>query len=310
MTATCELRLPNFAKFEQFIRANAKTVNGKARAMLRPNTRQGQSVAIVGAGPSLNDHLNELRGREVWAVNSALPYLLSKDVRPTHAFTMDQTKGMLKDWARVVAGVTYYVSSAVMPQLVAHLQRHGARLRWFHSFNGLEDPPGWSKSRGYELDLYCTLFPMSVMVGHGLNSVPRAVCLALAMGYSDIAVYGADCACAPDGPPMPGYSAGEEAYLAWQKQITFYADGRPAFEMFAGSPFAEGVVDGRRWATRADMVISAQHLLDLVKQSGGRVRLVGDTLPNAIKDKPPEWLAQLPQLNEQGKVSNFDRAVA
>lgn len=310
ITAACDLRLPNLAHFEKYIRTNAKTVRGRPRMMLRAHTRQGQSVAIVGAGPSLNDHLDELHGREVWAVNSALPFLVSKGVRPTHAFTMDQTKAMLRDWAIVQSNVVYYVASSVMPVLVTHLTKGGARLRFYHSFTGLPDPKGWDKERSYEMDLYCTLFPSSVMAGHGLNSVPRAVCVALAMGYDDVAVYGADCACKPDGPRMPGPSENEASYLAWQREVTFYADGRPASDMFAGSPFAEGEIDGRRWHTRADMVISAQHLLELARDSRGRVRLIGDTLPNAIKDKPPEWMAQMPRLEEQGRVTNFERAVA
>ena len=57
--------------------------------------------------------------------------------------------------------------------------------------------------------------------------------------------------------------------------------------------------------TRPDMVISAQHLLDLERMFPGRISLIGDTLPNAIRDKPPEWFERMPTLREAGTVENF-----
>jgi hypothetical protein len=316
MTAVgCDLRMPNMAHFERFIRTNAKRTKGK---MLRAGSRAGQKVVICGAGPSLRDALpalRELLGKpnsptELWACNSALPYLRGEGVAVTHALTIDQGEEMLRpeEFGQIVPRVTYLLSTATHPNLSAFLRRANARIRWFHSFCGVPNPDGWAGEYPYETTLYQTLFEPSVQVGHGLNSVPRAVCLAMGLGFADIAVYGADCACVPDSAPMPDPNTGEDVYDAWLAGLVFYADGRTA-SVFGRTPMAEAVIDGRRWHTRPDMVVSAVHLLELVQASNGRVRLLGDTLPNTIASQGPGFLEQMPWLdNDIGRVVNFGAA--
>jgi hypothetical protein len=220
---------------------------------------------------------------------------------------------MLEEWGETF-DVRYYVASSVHPDLAKHLIADGRRLTWFHSFLGVDDPPDWIRPEKcppkmpYEMWLYTSLYPTSVQVGHGLNSVPRAVCLALFLGFSTIYVVGADCACIPDAPPMPLW--GTPQYGEWMKQLVFYADGRTAAECYGGDALmAEAPnLDGRRWHTRADMVISARHLLELEAAYPGRIVLVGDTLPNAIRGKDAEWMKNLPSLDGVGKVGGFGNA--
>jgi hypothetical protein len=44
------------------------------------------------------------------------------------------------------------------------------------------------------------------------------------------------------------------------------------------------------------MAISAKFLVQMAKFYGDRLNLVGDTLPNALMDKPDEFLERLPGI--------------
>src|SRR5205814_5445333 len=114
---------------------------------------------------------------------------------------------------------------------------------------------------GYEMYLYQSLYPGTVQVGYGLNAVPRAICLALWMGFEHIRVYGADCAAQPDAPMMP--SQADPDYPAWLDRVIMYADGRTARRFGPNAIMVEHELGLHRWHTRADMVISAKHLVDL-----------------------------------------------
>ncbi len=271
------------------------------------NTHKGQAVTICGAGPSLAEYQNTF-ANHVWACNSALTYMKGRGWRVTHGFCIDQGPEMLneKEW-QTTFPVEYLVSSSVNPALVEHLVAHKRKIRFFHNFLGTTNPEGYKEvvpGQCYEMELYRTLYPTSVQVGHGLNAVPRAVCLAIAMGFDKITVYGADSAAAPDYLPMPVMETPE--YLEWTKGLVLYADGRTAFQCYGqNQPFAEAPdLKGRRWHTRPDMVVSAMHLLDLEKAFPGRIEIMGDTLPNALRG----ITENLPQLTQGGEVTGFGNA--
>ncbi len=328
---TCELRMPDADRFYDHIKSNAKY----ARRMLAANSHKGQTVTICGAGPSLADECTRLPDTtHVWACNSALPYLMDRGVRVTHGFAIDQGEAMLgpEEWERTF-NVRYYLASSVHPRLADHLAAHGRHVSFFHNFLGIPDPAGWTlpaesahldaqyrttagTACTYELYLYSALYTPSVQVGHGLNSATRAACLALAMGFSHVYVVGADCACKPNSPKMPDYNTVESAevtpeYRAWMRQLVMYADGRSAAVHGDDALLAEAPdIAGTRWHTRPDMVISAAHLLDLERGFPGRVTLVGDTLPNAIRtaaQSDPSFMDDMPKLTPKG-VEGFGNA--
>jgi len=307
--AACELRLPDAHRFYDNIKANAK-----GASVIAPNTHKGRTVTICGAGPSLSLIREAKPTGDVWACNSALPTLWDWGVRVTHGVTIDQNLAMLHDaeWGRALP-VVYYLSTASHPQVGRHLRDHKRVVKLFHSFLGIPDPEGWtppsrwkpptSVQANYEMFLYTTLFKPSIMAGHGLNSVPRAICLAMGMGYDHVTVYGADCAMAPDSPAMPPREQ-PALYPPWLASLKMYADGRSP-NVHGQIAMAEGIIDGRRWHTRPDMVISAVHLLELERGFPFKITLVGDTLPNAMRGKPPEFFDSLPKLSKVGQVDNF-----
>lgn len=292
-----QLMLPDGQRLYENVRQNAPL----AKVMVRPNSAVGQRVAICGAGPSLRETAALIPADvdQVWACNSALPFMRDHGIRVTHGFAIDQGEAMLAphEWGTTYP-IVYLLASSVHPKLYEHLHKNNRLIQTFHSYLGLANPDGWEPPTdrpdiSYEMWLYTTLFADGVQVGYGLNAVPRAVCLALAMGFSEVLVYGADSACRPNAAPMP--SLGTPEYAEWLSQLVMYPDGRSAIQYGVDAAFAEAVIDGTRWHTRPDMVISATMLVDLVK-ANPQVRIVGQGLPAVLLEKDEEFMADMPRL--------------
>lgn len=305
-TAVCQLLLPECGMLYAQIKDNARFAR---EHMVGPaGAHKGETVIICGAGYSLAALVHDLPpADQIWGCNSALPYLVREGVKATHGFCIDQNDAMLDDW-KDTFDVEYLLSSSVHPKLVKHLLDAGRNLSFFHSYLGIAEPEGWdakAQGKSFEMALYTdeSLFSTSVMVGYGLNSVPRAMCLAMHMGFDHILVYGADCAAAPDPPPMPEWNTPE--YAVWTQGLQFYASGEHASWCCEQAVMAQAVIDGRRWITRGDLVISASHLLDMERRYPGRVVLMGDTLPAVLRDKDEEFMGGMPKLTGVGIVSGF-----
>lgn len=225
----------------------------------QPGIYKGMTLALCGAGPSLIDA--DLRADHIFACNSALPYLVERGVNVSAGVGIDQTPGLAAEWADP-PDVPYFLASTVDPELVGHLKSHGRVPTFFHSLVGFPD----------ELDAY-RKWPSTFMSFRGQNVVGRFLPLALWMGFERVDVYGADCAFGPDDVTHANGTSAEEAY----------------------GPVAafQGVIDDKLWRTRADMLMAAVDLARQARDSGGRIRLIGDTLPNAIMDKGDEFLDQV-----------------
>lgn len=331
ITVTVSLEMPNQDHLFEHIKTNARY----GREVIGPHSADGKRLVICGAGPSIaqqHDAIRTTPAHQVWGCNSALPYLRDHGLPVTHGITVDMSEEMFTDvneWQRTFP-VTYLVSSGVHPKLIPHLKKDNRRVKMFHSFLGIKDPEGWTpppdwiaprdfeknhpdQFRTYEMYLYTHRYPPTVQVGYGLNTVPRAICLALWMGFKQITVFGADCAVAPDRDPMP--PTDDPGYVPWLKSLKLYPDGRadptqstPA-KYGDNAVMCEGLILGRRWHTRPDMLVSAKHLVDLVGLYPDRLTLMGDTLPNAILGLPPAergaYLKTIPTLTGKGSVAGF-----
>jgi hypothetical protein len=258
----------------------------------------------------------------------------------THGFAVDQGVEMLnlEEWQRTFP-VRYLLATSVHPELVKHLRKADRPIRWFHNYLGVKDPENWTPpdwwrtqskgvAYGYEMFLYETTWPSSAMTGYGLNSACRAACLAIWMGFKTIRIFGADCAAKRGCPAM--ISGTDPTYPAWLDQVQLYADGRTARHYgdkailvdtyFCEDPACdctpEILPSGKmripcrapihHWVTRADMVISAVHLVEMVTRFyPGRIQLMGPTLPNAMLGKPQSFFDRIPKLTGKGSISGF-----
>lgn len=252
-----ELRSPVQDRLKDYAEANRKT---RPLVVAVPGIYAGKTLALCGAGPSLATA--NLNGREydhVFACNSALPYLVERGVRVTGGVGIDQTPRLSEEWADPPA-VPYYLASTVDPTLVAHLQAHGRTPIFFHSAVGFDG----------EWDYYCNAWPAMYMVGQGFTVLSRFLGLADWMGFERIDLYGADCAFGPD-------------------DVT-HANGTLAKNAYVNPLIMAGEIDGRVWRTRPDMLMAAVELARRVRDSNGKYRLMGDTLPSALLDKDDAFL--------------------
>jgi hypothetical protein len=148
-----------------------------------------------------------------------------------------------------------------------------------------------------------------VRAGSGLNAVTRAIDVGFFMGFEIITVLGADCAIQLKAPMPANLQLGSRARLDWLRANTImHADGGHALASRATPMTLGGEVDagtpderirpghGRHWETKPDMIISAKWLLHMQRKSRGRLRLIGDTFPNALKNKSKAYLKKLPAL--------------
>ena len=258
LAANCRCRTCNkFAPFVPFPpEMNAASVCECAepnRVPVIPDQTEfaGKTLAICGAGPSLNDAYKQVRKADiVWGCNRAAHFLEARGWKLTHAFGIDAGTAMFEDAWKVPPNPTagFLLASSVHPQLVDHLLEHDKRVQFFHSMRG-----GFKD----EEKLYQLLFPPTPRVGNGLNSVNRALGLAAHLAFKRVYVCGADNALR-DG--------------------AFYADGSPR----ENSTYMDGVVFGRTWRTTPDMLMSATDLARTKWAHPEWLEIVGNTLPRAL----------------------------
>jgi len=254
-----QLQNPVQDKLADYVLTNATT---PGLAVVAQGGVSDKTLALCGAGPSLAKY--PIEGVDhIWACNSALGYLLQQGVPVTAAVGIDQTPGLLREWEDA-PDVLYYLASSCDPALVAYLRDRGRRIQFFHNAVGLADTPD------EEVAFYRATFPETVMTGGGFTVVTRATILACWMGYERVDLYGADSAFGPD----------DQAH----------ANGEIATDAYRNPLIMTGVINGRTYRTRPDMLIGAVDLARRVRNSVGRVRLIGDTLPVQLLGKSEDFL--------------------
>jgi hypothetical protein len=295
------LKNPERDNFEEFIRENAKVCERVAVY----GAGVGKSLALCGAGPSLADEAARYVDvvDEVWGCNSAATWLYETRHRVTHALTVEQTEQMIDEWA-AAPPIEYLLASSVHPDLVRHLLDHGRKITFFHNYIGVRGPHMGNVS--YEQWLYNRLYPETVRVGSALNAVTRAIDLACYMGFRPIYVLGADCALKVL-KPAPDVPFGSDEHTRWlEEDVVMHADGSSALRSGASAVTMHGEIDGRHWESKADLWVTAIWLVQMARAIEG-LELVGDTLPNALIDKPDSYLDDMPHLTRpDGTQLDFD----
>lgn len=349
-TLSCQLTLPEQENLFDHLKYNSKVVKHTVGPAM---SKRGKKLVLCGAGPSLREYVNESPrwfADEVWACNSAVTYLMDRDVRVTHAVAIDSSDGLLQDW-ETLYDLEYIVATSIHPKLTDHLVAANRKLRWFHNYLGITDPPDWKAPQdwidkytaggfsrepykwSYEVYLYDHLFPPTCQPQYGLNVVARALCMAVWLGYDKIRIWGSDCAGVIVGSPqMPEFDkdnpspeflewfakyrmpdANSPEYEDWMKTLIMYADGRNALEVYTknGAIVQSPLLNGRHWHTRADMMVTAEHIAHIMRMDPleGRIELMGDTLPGALlKQTQDFWAAEghkLPTLDGKGGINGF-----
>lgn len=246
-----ELRNPVEGRYHEFSEANKRL-----QAELGLGMCQSKVLALCGAGPSLKRA--KLTGYdEVWACNSALPWLAKQGLPVDVGIGMDQTPGLLREWSDP-PNVKYYVASTCDPELIRHLHAHGRRVFFFHNAVGFDG----------EIEHYQSWAP-GYIVGHGSTVVSRTVGLANWMGFHRVDLKGVDCAFEGD---------------------TVHANGDDYREAYGNPLLFEAEIDGKRWVTRPDMLMDAVDIVRMARAKDGLIRFQDGTLPAALWDKDDAFL--------------------
>ncbi len=171
-------------------------VDGAGRiANLKSNLQRGLPVcvplppkegplAIIASGPSLADHLEELRQwpGEIWAINGAYDYLLSQEIIPGGFFAVDPLPGLAEYVKNARTDTTFYLASTCDPSVMDALV--GFKVYLWHG--ACEDD---------------AMYPQgSKLVAGGTTAVTRAPFLALMLGWRDITLFGVDSSYTPTSP--------------------------------------------------------------------------------------------------------------
>ena len=230
--------------------------------VVRKDQYKGKTVMICGSGPSLDKvrkWIKRYKPDHVWGCNDALNWLTEKGYKVTHGVGIDQSPALYRDCWVDPPDVPFFLASSVDPKLIEHLLSKGRnRITFFHSWIGFAG----------EYYMYGQLWPHVHISGEGLNVVNRSICTAEWAGYNKIYVAGADCAF--------GGTPGKD---------TFHVHGD-----MAEGVILDGIVDGRRWRTKPDMLVSAKSLVQTKRRMGSRLELLGDTLPRALQHKDDVYL--------------------
>jgi hypothetical protein len=155
---------------------NAQVAGAMARGLplLEKQEAHGRRLAIVGGGPSVIDHLDDLRGYDdIWCVNGALGWLLENGVKPTGYVAIDPEAIMAQYLQNPPEDITYYIGSVCDPATFDALKDRKVIL--FHPL--MDDMP---------------LVDGKAVIGGGPTVLTRAPQLAYRLGYRDVHLFGAD----------------------------------------------------------------------------------------------------------------------
>ena len=135
------------------------------------------AAILCGSGPSLADHLEEIRSRDprtpIFALNGAASYLAANGIRPDYQVIIDARE----ETASLVGPADQHLfASQVHP---ACFDKAPDATIWHLQIEGIDDllPDG---------------YPAHVQIGGAASVGNTATCLAYAMGYRDLHLYGYD----------------------------------------------------------------------------------------------------------------------
>jgi hypothetical protein len=200
-------------------------------------------------------------GCPVIAVKAGIRLLREQGIRVDYGCNMDPT------WHEaaktpVFEDVRYFAASSSHPAFLSHLLGHDAKVLIYHNFTGF---PG-------EFQLYADWFSDFWFVQGGYTVVNRACSLAFELGAPKVFVAGAQ--------------------FGWREGQGYYPPGIDYKAGNSGPVLSDrkGLIDGRPWHTKLDLLGSAEHVAALVR--AGRAEVIGDSVAAGLAKHPPEWVRQ------------------
>lgn len=174
-----QLKLPRLHQLPEFMKIKGKD----------------KSIALVGGGPSLKNHLDELRQfKIIMCCGSPNDYLMENGIIPTYCVICDPDPVGLNYYKKLDTETKYLVATAVDPSMVAHFNGYQTILWHCHSDDYLNK----------EITGVDKLEDDYQAVGGGCTVGLRCLSMSLMFGYNNIHLFGFDsCLNAEDGDIAP-----------------------------------------------------------------------------------------------------------
>ena len=138
-----------------------------------------KSIALVGGGPSLKDHIKNIKGHDVIiAAGSSYDYMMREGVIPDYCMVCDPDTLVMNYMSILNKDVKYLIASGCHPDVFDYLKDYQVYMWHCHSDNMSERLLGIEKN--YE------------GVGGGCTVGLRAISVAILFGYTNIHFYGYD----------------------------------------------------------------------------------------------------------------------
>lgn len=254
--------------------------------MMARDSHKGENVIVCGSAPSLvkANTLNRIRnhvkkGWKIVACKEAIELLRKRNIPVHYSVSMDPTdtqhlKTYLDD------GITYLIASSCHPTLFDHVINGGRACRVFHSacgWNGnVRNPQTNQTVHITETDLYKNMFPNADVMCGGFTVVNRALSCAKYMGFEKVVLAGAD--------------------FGWREKSSYYAKGAKQKAGNEGIEMTDqGLVDGKPWLTRPDLLASAVSIAKL-KKKGQIFGIWGDSLAASLAKRDDQFLESCCQI--------------
>lgn len=236
---------------EEQVRANVKHNIAQGWMQVEPHPTNDVEVMILGGGPSLNEHLDDIRqkradGVKLIALNGAYNWCLEHDLVPSAAVVVDARPFNARFTHPVVDGCKYLIASQCDPSVLDGLPQDRTYL--------------WHTTAETVRDLLDEQYKIWYGIPGGSTVLLRAIPLLRMLGFKQFHLYGCDSCLAGE---HHAYSQPEN-------------DNAPIVPVT--------VSDGRVFYCHPWMVAQAQEFMDLIKFLGDEIEIAtyGDGLLNHI----------------------------
>jgi len=167
------------------IKKNLKLNLHKLEFLPEFNKVKGHNVpiAVVGGGPSLKNHLEELKQfRTIIACGSVHDYLISNGIIPTYATICDPDKISLNYFKNPHTETKYLLSTGVDESIIEHFKANHNQIILWHCHSADYDVKEIEKLEGREYQA----------ISGGCTVGLRSINIAIMMGYSNLHIFGFD----------------------------------------------------------------------------------------------------------------------
>ena len=246
----------------------ANIVKPYKRFLQRPDLMgiRGEPLAIVGGGPSVKKHLDDIRKfKWVMAAGSSHDFLMRNGIMPAFAVSTD-SKEETGDYYRELNGGTQYLMASVSPPSMLERMAEGSCRLYLWHFSEQVDPPHYRGERA---------------IGWGCMVGVVCIQMALWLGFQEHHYFGYDCSLDRDAFETHAYAvSAEERAGIWET----------ATEAMVGD-------EKTRFLTTTALIAQAVHFFAIYRCPDGqylRGYVYGPgMLHDQIRQSPPEmreWL--------------------